>query len=258
MKTVFQPLYDHLKPTLKRLLNKASFWLNHSMSHQSVVKRYLHGSGIEVGALHNPLQVPPAVNVKYVDRLSVADLRKQYPELAQEKLVNVDIVDDGEELHSIADHSQDFVIAHQFIEHCQNPIRAIENMLRVLKPDGILYLSIPDKRHNFDAHRPVTDIQHLLKDYKEGPEWSRYDHYQEWATFVNLGYTEPPDPTADPRIAAETDRLMQMDYSIHFHVWTQTEVFELLPILQKTLNFPFEVEVFLKNFGEVILVLRKL
>ncbi len=255
---VLQGTYNRLKPVVKRGLKKASSWLNHSTPHQSLVEKYLHGSGIEIGALHNPLQLPPSVNVKYVDRMSVADLRTHYPELANEKLVNIDIIDDGEKLKTIADNSQDFVIARQFIEHCQNPILAIENILRVLKKDGIAYLSLPDKRYSFDAHRPVTDVDHLLRDYKEGPEWSRHDHYQEWAAFVNLGYTEKPDPNSDPRIADETDRLMKMDYSIHFHVWTQTEVFELLPVLQKTLNFPFEVETFLSNIGELTLILRKL
>ncbi len=69
---------------------------------------YLRGHGIEIGALHRPHRVPGSANVKYVDRMTVPDLRRQYPELAAEKLLPVDIVDNGERLATIADRSQDF------------------------------------------------------------------------------------------------------------------------------------------------------
>src|SRR5438309_632310 len=48
---------------------------------------FLRGDGIEIGALHQPLPVPASARVKYVDRMTVADLRRQYEELAAEPLV---------------------------------------------------------------------------------------------------------------------------------------------------------------------------
>ncbi len=224
---------------------------------KTVADFYLRGSGIEVGALHNPLQVPNWVTVQYVDRLSVPDLKQQYPELADLNLVEVDILDDGERLTTIAAASQDFVIANHFIEHCQDPIRAIENALRVLKPGGILYMGVPDKRFTFDQHRAVTSIEHLLKDYHEGPEWSRELHFLDYAKFASLGYTTAAEGQDDPRIAAEAHRLMAMDYSIHFHVWTQAEILELLTVLQQQLQFPFDVELFVQNQEELIFILKK-
>jgi SAM-dependent methyltransferase len=146
---------------------------------------YLRGEGIKIGALHNPLLLPQSAKIKYVDRMSLPDLRKQYPELGSKELVDVDILDDGELLATIKDSTQDFVIANQFLEHCQNPIGAIRNMLRVLKEGGVLYLSIPDKRYSFDADRPVTSIEHLLKDYQEGPEWSKKQHFEEWIRYID-------------------------------------------------------------------------
>ncbi|NET62712.1 MAG: class I SAM-dependent methyltransferase [Symploca sp. SIO2E6] len=101
---------------------------------RQIAWHYLSGKGIEIGALHSPLEVPPHAQVHYVDRLSVAELRKQYPELAEHELVEVDIIDDGETLPSMADASVDFVIANHMIEHCQDPIGTIEHHLRVLKP----------------------------------------------------------------------------------------------------------------------------
>ena len=137
---------------------------------RQIAWRYLSGNGIEIGALHSPLIVPPNAQVLYVDRMTVADLRNIYPELAAYNLVDVDIIDDGETLSSIADNSYDFVIANHMIEHCQNPIGTIEQHLRVLKSNGILYMAVPDKRYTFDRDRHVTFLEHLLQDYTEGTE----------------------------------------------------------------------------------------
>lgn len=213
--------------------------------------RYLHGDGIEVGALNHPLEVPAATQVKYVDRMSVPDLRRHYPELASENLVNVDIVDNGEELSTVEAESQDFVIANHFIEHCQDPIRTIQNLLRVIKKDGILYLAVPDKRYSFDSDRPVTSIEHLLKDYEEGPEWSKQLHYEEW---VKLVEKEPDETKAEWMVK----QLIKRDYSIHFHVWTAKDFVDLLITLKQWLHFPLTLERLFDNGNETITILRKL
>jgi len=75
-----------------------------------VAFQYLRGSGIEIGPLHQPL-VSSQANVRYVDRMPVEELKKQYPELSAYNLVEPDILDDGETLSSISDDSVDFVIA---------------------------------------------------------------------------------------------------------------------------------------------------
>ena len=198
--------------------------------------------------MHNPLKVTDAARVRYVDRMSVADLRRQYPELGSDPLVDVDIIDDGEYLATVSDNSQDFVIANHFVEHSQNPFLAIGNMFRVLKPSGVLYMALPDKRFSFDAERALTTIEHLQRDFQEGPDWSKKDHYRDWARYVDR-FEEPA------ACESHANKLMEMDYSIHFHVWDQKEMMEMVMFLRRM--FPFEVEVVLKNRKENIFVLRK-
>jgi predicted SAM-dependent methyltransferase len=217
-----------------------------SLDREFIAKTYISGHGIEIGALHAPLRVSRRTRVKYVDRMSVPELRKHYPELSTHELVHVDIIDDGERLGTIADSTQDFVIANHFLEHCQNPIGAIDNILRVVKRGGIIYLAIPDKRYTFDADRPVTTLDHILKDYEQGSEWSKRQHFEEWPRAVDNSQRNK-----------EIARLMDIDYSIHYHVWTQTELLELMTTLKKRLGFQFELELFFKNGNEVIFVLRK-
>ena len=220
------------------------------LDRETVARIYLRGSGIEIGALHEPLHVPPSVNVRYVDRMSTPDLRRQYPELKDLNLVQVDIIDDGERLATVADGSQDFVIANQVLEHFQNPLLAMQNMLRVLKPGAVLYLSLPDKRFSFDVDRPVTTVEHVLRDYNEGPEWSRRQHFEEWARYK--------EKLSGEALHARVDELIRIDYSIHFHVWTQLDMLDLIKTAHRLFG-NFELELFLKTDYEVehLIILRR-
>ena len=212
--------------------------------------RYLQGNGIEVGALNHPLEVPTSAQVKYVDRMSVPDLKEHYPNLADVDLVAVDIIDNGEFLGTLENETQDFVIANHFIEHCQNPILTIENLLRVIKKDGILYLAVPEKRTCFDCDRPVTSIEHLLKDYQQGPEWSRQNHYEEWIELVE----KETDETKAKWMVKE---LMRRDFSIHFHVWTSADFVDFLLTLKHQLGFPLILEKIFDNGNELITIIKK-
>jgi ubiquinone/menaquinone biosynthesis C-methylase UbiE len=217
---------------------------------RDIAFKYLSGKGIEVGALHAPLEVPDTVKVYYVDRMSVSELRKQYPELNGTNLIEADIVDNGETLSSIPDNFWDFVIANHMIEHCQNPIGALENFLRVVKPGGIIYMGVPDKRYIFDVDRPMTSLDHLIRDYKEGPEWSKVSHYDEYVRLV--------EKFPEEQVLARQQALINIDYSIHFHVWTSETFSEWLFYCQKQLGFGFTIELFQENSIEIVMILRKI
>jgi phage terminase large subunit-like protein len=73
-------------------------------------------------------------NIKYVDRLTIDELIKQYPELSDLKLVQVDNIDNGEILSKIENESLDFIIANHFIEHARNLMGTIENWFFKLRP----------------------------------------------------------------------------------------------------------------------------
>jgi SAM-dependent methyltransferase len=213
----------------------------------TVAATFLRGEGIEIGALHQPLPLPGGAKATYVDRMRVADLRGHYPELADLPLIEPDVLDDGETLATFADASQDFVVANHFLEHCQNPIAALQTLLRVLKPGGVLFLAVPDRRFTFDVDRPPTPIEHLIRDYTDGPEWSRRQHFEEWVRLVNK---QPED-----RVDASVAYLMSIDYSIHFHVWRAVDLLEFIQVFHRFAAF--ELELFRRNGFESLLILRK-
>ena len=118
----------------------------------------------------------------------------------------------------------------------------------VMNVNGILFMAIPDKRFSFDIDRPVTSYEHLEKDYAEGPEWSKKKHFEEWARLVDKIELEME---LDKRV----QQLLNMNYSIHFHVWTQNELIELMLNLKK--RFTFEIEMVCQNITEVVFIIKK-
>jgi SAM-dependent methyltransferase len=211
--------------------------------------RYLRGHGLEIGALHCPLPLPREASVRYVDRMSVPDLRRHYPELEGEKLVEVDLVDDGETLATQPDCSADFIIANHLIEHTEDPLGTIANHLRVLRPGGILYMAVPDRRHTFDVEREPTGLEHLVRDHREGPQSSRRGHYEEWVERIER---LPPS-----EIAERARELDEQSFSIHFHVWTEPEFTAMLNHAHDIEGLPFAIETVEQNGHEFIAILRR-
>jgi SAM-dependent methyltransferase len=131
-----------------------------------IAQFYLSGNGIEIGALHKPLQVSPnRCHVQYVDYKTYDQNRARYPELANETIVNTDIIDDGFVLETVPDNSQDFIIANHALEHSPDPYGTLTNWMTKLRPGGVIYAAIPIADKCYDKGRPVTSLQHLVDDH---------------------------------------------------------------------------------------------
>ncbi|MEO6098216.1 MAG: methyltransferase domain-containing protein [Fibrobacteria bacterium] len=213
-------------------------------------RSFCSGNGIEIGALHHPLPLPENAKARYVDRMTSAELRKHYPELADQPLVDVDIVDNGETLATLPDGQEDFVIANQFIEHCQNPVRALVNMLRVVRNDGIVMLSVPDKRFTFDKDRPITSNDHILWECLNGTESTKRAHFAEF-----LGLDRHPERKVE--LEMELESMLAKDYSIHYHVWDSDAFIKFLLWTKERFGLPFELQATYRNGEESIQILRK-
>jgi predicted SAM-dependent methyltransferase len=191
--------------------------------------------------------------------MSVENLRAEYAELGEWDLTPVDVIDNGELLSTIPEASQDFIVANHFLEHCEDPIRTIETHLSKLRPGGVLFYAVPDKRYTFDSRRPPTPLDHIVADHEHGPERSRAEHYDEWARLVVDG--EAPAGTEGAALeewAAQRARALEEDaYSIHMHVWTQAEFLELILHCRDRLDGAFDIEAAARQAIEFIVVLRK-
>lgn len=74
---------------------------------------------------------------------------------------------EGAGLTLLHDSSYDFVLSCHMLEHAANPLRALLEWTRILKPGGHLLLVLPHRDGSFDHRRPVTTLAHLIDDFEK-------------------------------------------------------------------------------------------
>jgi SAM-dependent methyltransferase len=73
-------------------------------------------------------------------------------------------ITEGAGLSVIPSDKYDFVLSSHMLEHTANPLQALVEWRRVLKPGGPLFLVVPARDGAFDHRRPITTMAHLVED----------------------------------------------------------------------------------------------
>jgi hypothetical protein len=128
--------------------------------------------GLEIGPSHNPLAPKKqGFNVHILDHASAEELRQKYTGhgVNLDNIEEVDFVWKGEPLHELIGREKcyDWVIASHVIEHIPDLITFLGECEKLLKPNGVLSLVIPDKRYCFDYFNPPTSTGELLDAYEQ-------------------------------------------------------------------------------------------
>jgi len=220
-----------------------------------MARQYIAGTGIEIGALHAPMSVDRAkAKVLYVDRLPLAELYRQYPAFKKYDIVAPDIIDGDGELTGVAGDCYDFCISNHVHEHLEDPFKALCNWLRVLKPGGILYLSIPLPDNVVDRRRQPTTLDHLLGDHRlaernsEEYQRLRQEHFYDFVRGAEMYAGED-----DSCCQAKARELLAMGYSIHYHVFSEGVLRQLLEAVGEVV--PHRLVEFLRNQPEEYIVI---
>lgn len=233
----------------KHIFYRKGFHLHRSAIYSLFMEKGM--TGIEIGAANHPALLPPGVNVKYLDYVPPEQFKEWFNSSRDvSATIKVDIIDNASTLSKVADSSVDFIITNHVIEHFQDPLEALTNFFRVLKPGGYLFASLPDKRKSLDKKRPVTPFDHLLKDHLEGPAASLRPHVEEVAQLSMNFQTEAETTKFIEKTVAEN-----MD--VHFHVWTPLEFLNFLHRAHQHINSSYELEHFSMNAEEFDFVLKK-
>lgn len=180
------------------------------MNHLDKVRKWIGnaGPGVEIGAFRTPI---PGISPWYVDC---------FEEYAGERCL-LDYKGDACHLPFV-DNSLAYVASSHVLEHVANPILALEEWARVLRPGGIIYMVIPDKRFTWDRLRATTTIDHLLDDFKRGTTQSDATHVNEfidgvvWAEY-GPGKTEE-EKESYRHLLLESVKA-KLEINIHFHVF---------------------------------------
>lgn len=201
-----------------------------------VLRRYLRGSGIEIGALWRRFPTSARARVWYVDRMTRATLEEHYPEL-KGRILEPNLVADATRL-PVARASLNFLIASHVLEHLPFPLAALEAWYEALAPGGALLLKVPDKRYTFDAKRLRTPLARLVDEYRRPEALNFRAHYSDWSEKV--GGMSP----GTQEFERDVDTLMRQEYSIHFNVWTDNDVLEIIDFTRNKLGLRWRPDVF--------------
>lgn len=130
------------------------------------------GLGLEIGPSHNPIAPKKqGFNVHILDHANATQLREKYKEhgVNLENIEEVDFVWNGEPLYELigSEECYDWIIASHVIEHTPDLISFLAECERLLKPDGVLSLVIPDKRYCFDYFNATTSTGEILDAFEQ-------------------------------------------------------------------------------------------
>jgi hypothetical protein len=82
-------------------------------------------------------------------------------------------------LVSISNQMYDFILSAHSLEHIANPVLALKEWTRVLKPNGTLIVILPDYRRTFDHLRKPTAVAHMIEDYEQDIDETDLTHLPE-------------------------------------------------------------------------------
>jgi len=132
---------------------------------------------------------------------------------------------DASDLAHIPNATYDFVMSSHVIEHIANPIRALKEWRRLLKPGGAAILVVPHHNYGFDHRRPLTTLQHMLADYEKSTGDDDQTHLQETLDLIDYSM-----------IPFDREKLMALGRdvfntrSLHHHTFNEDNFAELLTV----------------------------
>lgn len=215
---------------------------------------YLRGSGIEVKAMNAPLPIRKNSSVRYIEDVETERILKNNHMYSELYRVKPHIFDDADTLACLDDASVDFVVLNNSLHFSEDVIKSLRNAMRVIRPGGVVYASIIDKRFSVDVRRKITPLQHFWQDFTDGVEAGRSDHYWDFWNNV-LVPLAGATPLSERGVYAE--RLIFERRPIHFHVWTHGSFIGLVQSVLDGLNIACELELSIRNEVETICIIRK-
>jgi SAM-dependent methyltransferase len=121
------------------------------------------------------------------------------------------------DLGPIESESYDALLASHVIEHLANPLGAVREWARVLRPGGHMLLIAPHKERTFDRRRPVTTLEHMIEDEQRGTGEDDETHFDEVLALHDL--TRDPAARADQSGFEARTRDNQRQRGVHHHVF---------------------------------------
>jgi SAM-dependent methyltransferase len=136
-------------------------------------------------------------------------------------------IHDATRLESIEDATYDFLLASHILEHVANPIKALKEWHRVLRPGGSLLVLLPNKKHTFDHRRPYTSLAHLIADFEANTHEDDLTHLEEILSLHDLKMDPPAGTLEEFRIRSLKNF---ENRALHHHVFDPKTIPDLFSL----------------------------
>ncbi len=155
-------------------------------------------------------------------------------------------------LQGIENSSYEFVLASHTLEHTANPIKALREWIRVVKPGGAIVVILPHYRHTFDHQRQPTQVSHMLEDYAGDVGEKDQTHLEEILALHDLT-RDPPAGTLEEFRARSLHNFENR--CLHHHVFDEKNsqgLLEAAGLEVEVLRFvnPFHIAILARASGK--------
>jgi len=236
---------------------------------------------LEIGPLANPMiqKDPNMDNVYYADIRSTEEVKEFYKNdnsVDNNNIVSIDYVIKNSYSEGLKNVEPfDYVIMSHVLEHIPDIIDFFKDIANVLKPDGKLCLTIPDKRYCFDHYRQPTSFAECYDVYRRSVHnnplrvldflcsttindpvfwWKNPTDYEQ------LGMRKNSLGRGGKALDVYESALKGIYHDVHFSVFTPESFLLLAFFLTKCALFPFKIFEFYgteENTFEFNVVLEK-
>jgi SAM-dependent methyltransferase len=195
---------------------------------------------LEVGALDSPTF--PKLTRSYLDWFTLEELRREHPRRQVDRMVDPTHVVKDKRFADAIDERFDLIIANHVLEHIADPLTWLQQLRALIRPDGHLFLTVPDRRYTFDYLRPTSTVGHLLRaqaeDLQQPSYWQVFEakyYYRPlkardvWAG--DLSKLERRPRTIDEALAI-AEQATHEYIDVHCHVFTADSFRQLMTDLQ--------------------------
>ena len=228
----------------------------------------LAGNGLEIGPLGYPTVSKSEANISYLDLKSRDQLvRESSPNDEVDRIPETDYLVASNDYGQYVADKFDYIIANHVLEHIPDLIRWLVTVSAMLKPNGVLFIALPDKKYTFDKYRQTSRLSHILNDYYTEAQTISLEHVLEQVTYFDRSYLGEPvviserlDRARMEKIISEGIQPWMVGY--HCHIFQSETV---LDTIFKPLILMGYVDLDLIefvpaegiNYGEMMMIFRK-
>lgn len=226
-----------------------------------IAKKFKHLNGIEIGGPSYIFKLKGALPIylyaNKVDGVNYSNdtiwegvIKEGEFYNYQERDMGYQYIAEGTDLSAISNEKYDFVLSCHSLEHIANPIKALKEWHRILKPNGTIVLILPNKEFTFDRKRPITLFDHLLEDERNNTPEVDDTHFQE----VNELHDMEQDTVLGSKEAL-VERTAKNDLyrAVHHHVFD----FELITKMLNYVGFEVAYQQNYKPFHMITIAQKK-